>query len=477
MISSYKFDWPKMASILFLLCAATAIALPAQTFTTLVNFNGTNGSLPLEYGSLTQGLDGSLYGSTGQGGSNSQGTVFKVTLDGILTTVYSFCAQADCVDGSSPAGVLIQATNGDFYGTTRFSAANTNCITGCGTFFRLTPGGTLITLYSFTGGDDGAYPLYGVIQAPNGNFYGTTSAAGALPACYGIGCGTVFKVTPGGTLTTLHSFFSYDGSSPVALIEVPSGIFYGATLSGGLYQYGTIFQITPTGTLTMLDNFEGTDGYGPNSLIQGDNWSFFYGTTGQGGANDCGTVFKMNATGTLTKLHSFNGTDGSSPTALIQATDGNFYGTAVTGGNNSCSGGCGTIFKITSRGSLTVLHAFSGSDGAEPTGLVQDTNGTFYGTTTGGGTSNDGTVFSLSVGLAPFVKTLPTSGKVGSRVKILGTDLTGATSVTFNGLAATFTVVRPSEITTAVPTGATTGKVEVVTPTGTLSSNVVFRVP
>jgi uncharacterized repeat protein (TIGR03803 family) len=171
---------------------------------------------------------------------------------------------------------------------------------------------------------------------------------------------------------------------------------------------------------------------------------------------------------------------------LVQAT--NLYGTTIEGGaNNSCDAhgvvGCGTIFEITSEGKVTVLHSFNATGGEAPYGrLVQATNGTFYGTTEGGGTSSNcsggcGTVFSLSVGLGPFVETIPASGKVGTKVTILGNSLTGATHVTFNGKAATFKVVSSTEITTTVPKGATTGKVSVKTPSRTLTSNVSFRVP
>jgi uncharacterized repeat protein (TIGR03803 family) len=174
---------------------------------------------------------------------------------------------------------------------------------------------------------------------------------------------------------------------------------------------------------------------------------------------------------------------------LVQATDGNFYGTTQEGGANCTTiGGCGTIFKITPGATLTTLYSFCSqpncTDGNSPyTGLVQATNGHFYGTTGYGGTSSAcnngsgcGTVFGLSVGLGPFVETQTTSGEVGEVVRILGTDLTGATSVSFHGTAAAFTVVSPSLIAATVPAGATSGKVQVVTPSGTLSSNVPFRV-
>jgi uncharacterized repeat protein (TIGR03803 family) len=163
---------------------------------------------------------------------------------------------------------------------------------------------------------------------------------------------------------------------------------------------------------------------------------------------------------------------------LVQATDGNFYGTTVRGGAN---GNLGTVFKITPSGTLTTLYSFcsqSGcTDGEGPRRAGPGHQWDFYGTTLmAAETSNDGTVFSLSVGLGPFVETQRTSGKVGAVVKILGTDLTGATSVSFNGTAAAFTVVSPSLIAARVPAGATSGTVQVVTPSGTLSSNVPFRV-
>jgi uncharacterized repeat protein (TIGR03803 family) len=176
----------------------------------------------------------------------------------------------------------------------------------------------------------------------------------------------------------------------------------------------------------------------------------------------------------LTTLHSFDNTDGTNPNGgLVQATDGNFYGTTVGGGAN----GGGTVFKITSNGTLTTLHSFAGADGANPyAGLIQATDGNFYGTTAWGGVNDTGIVFSLSVGLGPFVKTQTASARVGVEVKILGNDLTGASSVMFNGTAAVFTVVSSSLIKTTVPTGASTGFVTVTTPSGTLTSNVEFRV-
>src|SRR6202167_4681567 len=460
-----KLNWGKRACAVFALCATTAIASPAQTFTTLVNFNGTNGAQPYLM-SLVQGRDGNLYGTTSVGGANDLGAVFKVTPTGTLTTLHSFAGYP--TDGAYPQAERVLATNGNFYGTTSAGGVNDD-----GTVFSITSGGTLTTLLSFDG-TDGYAPYAALVQATNGNFYGTTFYGGASDAC-AHGCGTVFEITSGGTLTTLLSFDGTDGYGPnAALVQATNGTFYGTTQFGGANNDGTVFSITSGGTLTTLESFDGTDGQFPyGGLVQASNGNF-YGTTYRFGASDYGTVFSITSGGTLTTLLSFDSTDGAYPTAaLVQATNRTFYGTTDGGGANSD----GTIFSITSGGTLTTLHSFDSTDGVLPYGgLVQATNGSLYGTTFEGGTSNDGTIFSLAVGLGPFVETVPTSGKVGAAVKILGTDLTGATSVTFNGTAATFTVVSRSEITTTVPAGATTGKVNVVTPSGTLSSNVPFRV-
>jgi uncharacterized repeat protein (TIGR03803 family) len=458
----------------FLLCFATVIVSPAQTFKTLVAFDGTNGSLPVA--SLVQGTDGDLYGTTAEGGAGGgvgQGTVFKITPGGKLTTLHIFSG----TDGAYPYAGTVQATNGEFYGTTILGGAN-----DWGTIFTITPGGKLTTLYSFcTNCSDGNQPDAGLIQARDGDLYGTTENGGIN------GSGTVFKLTTAGALTTLYSFCAEnecaDGANPGAgLLQTPAGELYGTTAGGGINGFGTVFKMTPTGMLTTLHSFDRTDGEFPEAgLIQDTNGSF-YGTTFGGGAYGDGTVFEVTAAGVLTTLYSFCAqskcTDGANPTAgLILASDGNLYGTTsaavIRGGQN----GDGTVFKITPGGKLTTLHIFSGTDGAGPVGgLVQATNGNFYGTTPIEGAGADGTLFSLSVGLGPFVETQPTSGKVGAKVIILGTNLTSASGVTFNGTAAKFTVVSKSEIKTIVPEGATTGTVEVTTAKGMLKSNVVFRV-
>jgi uncharacterized repeat protein (TIGR03803 family) len=468
---------------MFLLSLMTAIASPAQTFTTIHNFDNEDGANP---GSLIQATDGKLYGSAYFGGNTSDcntfcGTVFKITPAGTLTLLYTFCTLSGCADGDVP-GPLMQAADGKFYGTTQ--SGGTNLYDG--TVFKITPSGTLTTLHNFSGAD-GSGPEGVMVQAGDGNIYGTTTGGGSSNNCNS-GCGTVFRITPGGALTTLHSFDLVDGAYPgfAGLVQGVDGNLYGTTSAGGTGSActggcGTVFKITTNGTLTTLYDFNSANGANPEApMVQAANGNF-YGTTLFGGANNGGTIFKLTPSGTLTMVHSFSGADGSGPDALVRATDGNFYGTAESGGAN----GDGTIFKITATGTLTTLYDFCGqsgcTDGIGPSALLQDTNGKFYGSTDMGGTNmcfggNCGTLFSLSVGLRPFVETQPTSGKVGAAVKILGTNLTGATSVTFNGTAAAFKVVSRSLITTTVPAGASTGFVKVKTHSGTLKSNLQFRV-
>jgi len=445
-------------------CAREVVALPAQVFKTLHSFDVTAGARP-ETG-LVQGTDGNFYGTTFTGGANNGGTVFRITAQGTLTTLYNFCAQTGCADGYSPS-VLVQATDGNFYGTAELGGAHKD-----GTVFKMTQAGMLTTLHSFDA-TDGKYSTGGLVQATDGKFYGTTWFGGAH------NYGTVFKMTQAGTLATLHSILLTEGTyQKSGLVQASDGDFYGTAEYGGANNDGTVFKITPAGTLTMLHSFDGTDGYQPFAgLIQATNGNF-YGTTYLGGANHAGTVFVITAGGDLTRLYSLCSHSGCSDgtgtyARLVQATDGNLYGTTVDGGAN----GYGTVFKITAGGKLTTLHSFDGTEGANPfAGLIQATNGDFYGTTYAGGANGYGTVFSLSVGLGPFVQTLPTSGKVGTTVIILGNNLTGSTSVTFNGTAATFKVVSSTEIKATLPKGATTGKVKVKTPSRTLTSNANFRV-
>lgn len=489
-----KFNRTFALSAGLLLAFATAIPAQAQTFTTLFRFDISDGYGP--EAALVQGTDGNLYGTTTFGGnrtcSNGCGTVFKMTPSGALKQLYTFCHQANCTDGLEPTAALVLATDQNFYGTT--SSGGTNACYhgyGCGTVFKITAAGSLTTLYNFCslpGCADGKFPGQ-LLLATDGSFYGVTVEGGTVASC---DCGTVFKLAPGGKLTTLHSFDVTDGYYPSSLIQGNDGNFYGTTegteydgeycsYSGPSTSCGTVFKITPEGVLTTLHVFGFTDGQNPlGALVEAANGSLT-GTTAYGGYTafefcgaGCGTVFEISSQGAFNTLHAFRGTDGDNPySGLVLATDGNYYGTTLDGFD------VGTLYKIPPN-NVTVLYDFSGTgiDGGYPWGpLIQSTNGILYGTSGGETYSSDGTIYSESVGLGPFVETVPAGAKARAQVLILGNNLGGSTSVTFNGIAATFTVSESGTyISTTVPTGATSGTVQVVTPGGTLTSNLAFRV-
>ena len=463
------------------LFAAMAVESSAQ-FKMLVNFDGlSNGGNP-GYMSLVQGMDGNLYGTT------TAGTVFRMTPSGAITTIHTF----NFSDGSLPDAGLLLGTDGVFYGTTLLGGSSTSCYSGCGTIFKVTRSGTLTTLHSFDS-SDGASPVAAVIQGADGDLYGTTEYGGSGTCSNGgTGCGTVFKINSKGTLHTLHNFNYADGSLPHgALIQATDGNFYGTTMEGGANGSGTVFRLTAAGVLTTIYNFcslaNCADGEAPFAgLLQASDGDF-YGTTAESGSYDCnnggsvGTVFKLTMGGVFTVLTS----DCYPEAPVIQGTDGNLYVTTAYGGNGydpHCTAdfndGCGTVFKLTPGGEGALLHTFNYSDGyVIYGGLFQATNGAFYGTANQGGADYSGTVFRLSGGLGPFIAFVQPTGKVGKSAQILGHGLTGTTSVTFNGVAATkFSVVSATYMTAVVPAGATTGAVVVATPAGNLTSNVSFRI-
>jgi uncharacterized repeat protein (TIGR03803 family) len=459
-----------LAGAVLLLTVATATSSHAQ-FSVLHNF-GTksgDGTNPSYSGIVAQGRDGNMYSTTGNGGTNNLGTVFKVTPAGTLTVIYSF----DGTHGSEPYGGLTLGTDGNFYGTA-FGGGKFSY----GTVFKITPGGSLTVLFNFTGGNDGSNPHAPPIEGTDGNFYGTTRTGGTH-----IYYGTVYKITPSGLFTTLYSFdVTPHGDYPVApLVQGTDGNFYGTTVNGGASNQGIVFRITSSGKLTVLYSF-GTTGSQPYSpIIQGTDGNF-YGTTAFGGSAGGGIAFKITPTGKLTVLYNFGvGSGPAVPYAgLVQATDGLFYGNTYQGGTM----GDGTIFRMSAIGQISSLYDFDSTTGAIPeVTLLQHTNGILYGDTYEGGTSKPacgnvgcGVFYRWNAGLKPFVSLVSTSGKIGKTIEILGQGFTGTTGVSFNGVAATFTFVSGTYLTAVVPTGATTGSVTVKTPGGTLTSNKTFRV-
>ena len=365
-------------------CTVIVIVAPCQLLTTLASFSGTDGREP--NAPVILGSDGNLYGTTAIGG-NSQGigfgTVFKVTTDGVLTSLYSFQGSND---GWGPQAPLLQASDGNLYGTTAYGGSHTFY----GTVFSITPAGSLTTIHSFNL-SDGYSPYGGLLQASDGLLYGTTTNGGPSNA------GTIFKTTLDGTLSDIHTFTSFDGNNPTAgLIQASDGNLYGTASGGGDGGNGTVFKITPQGDLTTLHKFVGSDGELPYAgVVQGADGNF-YGVTVRGGAYQCGVVYKMTPQGAVTVLHQFNCTDGWYANNLIQGKDGNLYGTTGAGGNlDICVSGCGTLFRITPQGVLTTIYTFRSTDGQAPVGLVEAQGGQFYGTTGNGGTLDYGTVFHL----------------------------------------------------------------------------------
>ncbi len=386
-------------------------------------------------GSLPQGMillpNGSFLGSTYQGGIGNPpyenyggGSVFNFLPPGKLAVLHDFCTKvigSSCPDGDAPLAVPVPSFEGSYFGTTMFGGS-LNCepggpYVGCGVIFKMNPTGSVVPLHYFAGPPtEGTYPEAALIQATDGNFYGTTAYGGSSDD------GTIFKITPGGEFTTVHRFSGSDGSNPFsALLQASDGNLYGTASSGGTGGHGTVFRLTPQGSLSTIHNFSGADGEQP-----------------------------------------FAG--------LIQASDGLLYGSTDTGFNNG-----GVIFRVGLDGAFAIEHSIKEGYRADNT-LLQATNGTFYGSTLYGGNGGQGLIFSLSLNLQPFVSLVRSFGKVGQICPLLGQGFLNANRVTLNGLPASFTVVSDSFMQITVPSGATSGYITVIMSGGTLTSNAPFRV-
>jgi uncharacterized repeat protein (TIGR03803 family) len=503
--------WLTSTLMALAVCAFLPHEASAQTYKVLYNFASGGGSLG-NGGPLIQGLDGNIWGGgTGEGTYGDGGSIFKMTPAGKYTPVYTFCSLANCADGQGPGG-LILGRDGNYYGITTEGGANSSIdcngesVSTCGSVFRLTAAGVLTTLYSFCAQPsctDGSHPQGNLLIGSDGEIYGITAYGGTGSACVNdgtqpTGCGTVFKITLQGKLTTIYSFCVDScvpgDTSEGGLTQLQQGRYMATANSGGTgsggpqceYGCGTIFDITSVGDVTSLYNFcvqdNCPDGAHPSAgLVLGTN-GVFYGTSLNGGAGDDGTIFSFTTPGNHVKtLHSFcvksGCPDGEYPdSALIQAADGVLYGNTPLGGTH----GGGTLFSITTAGDFTTLHEFCVQqdcfDGLSPVAqLVQATSGIMYGIA-GGGNPGNGVVYSLTVPNEPtFVNVVPAFSEPGGAVKILGYGLADTSAVTFNGAPATFTAAD-SHINATVPAGATSGIVQVTTPDGTLSTLVPFTV-
>lgn len=376
--------------VLLTVCTATAQAVQTDLFSIVYAFSrrvsSTNADGAFPNATLIRAHDGLLYGTTSQGGPSGYGTVFKMTAGGVLTTLAHF----NGTNGRRPEGPLVFARDGNFYGTTANGGAK-----NIGTVFKITPAGVLTNLYAFTGGDDGSYPLCGLVQYTDGTLYGTTQAGGTN------NLGTIFKITTNGSLTKLVSFTTARGTFPYGgLVLASNGDFYGTAEKGGLYGAGTVFRLTPSGALTTLHSFNITDGSSPRgALIQARDGNL-WGTTQMGGdrsvnTNGYGTVFKMTLSGTLTRVDYIRSNHGASPVAgLCQGDDDHFYGTTEFG----------YLFRLGANNRIIPLITFYGTNGLFPrAGLVQGADGYYYGATQqGGGSGSQGAIFRLN--MRPHVK-------------------------------------------------------------------------
>jgi uncharacterized repeat protein (TIGR03803 family) len=370
-------------AIVLLLFTVQSVAASGQTVTFLYSFSGSDGSEPL--GGLTQGTDGNFYGMTTSSGEYPLGTVFRISPSGDFTNLHSFLGYP--VDGQTPYGSLVQGNDGDFYGTTlRGGVAASYC--NCGTLFRISPSGDFTNLHSFSGYPvDGSSPYSGLVQGSDSNFYGTTGSGGLY------NWGTVFRITPSGTFTVIHSFvYATDSASPrAALVQGSDGSFYGTAFGygTGVGKYGCVFRVSPSGDFTNLHMFTGfSSGALPlHRLVPGSDGNF-YGSTSAGGANGNGTFFRISPSGVYTDLYSFV-TGGSD---LIQGSDGNFYGMTGVGEETA-------IFDVSPSGSYTNLALFNVAPKGGP--VSQGIDGNFYGMTYFGGASNYGTVYEITIPLNP----------------------------------------------------------------------------
>jgi uncharacterized repeat protein (TIGR03803 family) len=452
---------------------AMAIAAPAQTVNTIYQFgSGTNPNYP--FGVMAQGRDGNFYGVTLSGNGCCQGDIYKISSEGVITSLYSM-AQSD---GTTCKGLTL-GTDGNFYGTCQNGGTN-----NYGTLFKVTSAGVLTVLHNFAAQgstSDGCIPYAPPIQASNGDFYGTTAFCGAN------NYGTVYKLTLAGAYTLLYSFQGppNDTVLPFGLIEGTDGDLWGVG-NGWIISGGGVFKITLAGKESLVYTFEPNadgaflDGEGPSAnLIQGSNGDF-YGTTEEGGSANQGTIFQLTAGGQETVLYSFpNQTDGAYPTLpLTQGPNGLLFGAAT----DCAGGGCSQagLFDITTKGVYknVYLYPLVCSNCGQPFApLLLSTNGTFYSTTEQGGIGV-GSFYSLSNNYKPFISLVNvTSGAEGAQVGILGQGFSAKSVVEFGGIKAT--TIKPAGSTyilATVPTGALTGDVTVTTGSTLLSTLASFKI-
>ena len=431
-------------------------AVSAQKYTDLHSFNCATEACYFDYPAiLAQGRDGNLYGTSWWGGTSQYGAIFKVTPSGANTTLTNLNCTGNA--GCSPYSGLTLGRDGNFYGA-NYEGGQYND----GNVFKITPAKVMTVLHQASGGTSDIFsPWAPPIQGKDGNFYGVSP-------------GGAYKITAAGVFSIINHAPPLLVYAP--LIQAADGYFYGTAATGGTHDCGCVFRMSGAGAIQVIYNFEYANGcYAYAPLVQGTDGNF-YGTTAYGGSAGGGVIYKLTPKGMITVLRHLTGNVLPTPFAgLVSATDGNLYGASVGGGK-----GLGELFKITKSGVYTTLYVvpndFSGLGRMPFSTPMQHTNGKIYGLMYVGGANDSGTLYSLDVGLAPFVRALSPSGTPGKTVEILGQGFKGTTSVKFGGSPATFTVVSVTYLTAVIPNNGMTGSITVTTPTGTFKSAVAFKV-
>ena len=372
---------------------------------------------------------------------------FARTQEANLISVVPLATSTVTSAPSAVRGNLLLGTDGNIYMISSLGGL------AYGAIAKVAPDGTLTVVHALATGDEGYNAYAGLMQASDGNFYGTTYFGGTE------GSGTIFKMTPDGTYTVLRSLGLNKQDASLAyggLVQGPDGNLFGTTLRGGVNDKGTVFRISTSGDFSILYSFAGSDGENPEgTLIVGADGNL-YGTTLQGGDNNRGLIFRISTSGSLTKLYSFaslgnfntlglatNATGANPRAGLLLAADGNYYGTAYQGGPN----GYGTVFKMTPAGAVTLVHAFGGppfGSGFPLSAVTQDAVGNLYGTTESGGYLNQGTAWRIDTAgqyslLQSFSGSLLDGSKPYGTLLVVGSSLYGATfSDSVSGAGAIF---------------------------------------
>ena len=466
-----------LSALAFAVLAIVAVAqTPAPAITQLFGFPCDSTLTQCPDGSFPQGFiesaDGNFYGIASEGGTglNSQGSIFKITPDGVFTLLYSF---AELSDGSLPNGAsptsLVEGLDGNLYGLTLVDGAN-----GVGTAFKLTKSGTITLLHNFCNTiscNDGAYPSF-ITQGIDGNLYGSTGPQN-FPTS------VIFRMSPTGTFKVLHTFDSKaqpDGLGAFNMVQLPDGNFYGTTVAGDhLKPWNSVFRFNPTtSAYTILHPFNSPNNNLPNVAASG----LTYASDGNLYGLRVGSIlYRITTTGTyheIGPMSSTQATDGD----LTQASDGNFWGAFFLNP--------GIVFSSTLAGKvLENITTNPNVNGEEPFGIRQAADGKLYGMSNlNGGPQNgqptNGSFWVIDAGLAPpearIINFQPTSGEAGSTFLLQGSHFVGTREVAINGTSASFTVLTANFIRVTVPSGASTGKISVTNAGGTTTSAKAFTV-